>query len=131
MQTLSPSPPPQSIGVPQTQKLNTHLLRTQSSEVLLLKPGAGLYIAMHVTPTVRNYFLANLSLSAHSTAFFQTSPEFFPCWLWLTSVSVWACRIKWATLLVVTDNLWKSRAECPCIFSGSAFRICGHNFDFP
>ena len=46
-------------GVLRTQKLKTHLLRSQSSKVLLLKPGAGPYIALHATPTAKDFFLAN------------------------------------------------------------------------
>ena len=46
-------------GVLRTQKWKSHLLRAQSSKVLLLKPGAGQNIAMHATPTARDFFLAN------------------------------------------------------------------------
>ena len=43
-----------------TQKLKSHLMRTQSLKVLPLKPGAGQYIAMHTAlPTARDVFLAN------------------------------------------------------------------------
>ena len=40
------------------QKLKSHLVRTQSLKVLLLKPGVGQYIAIHATLTVRNFFIA-------------------------------------------------------------------------
>ena len=66
-------------GVLRTQKLKTHSLRTQSSKVHPFKPGAGLYIAMHATPTARDFPLANFAL------------EFFLCWLWLL---VWARKIN-------------------------------------
>ena len=45
--------------VQRTQILNTHLFRTQSSKLLLLKAGAGPHIAMHSTPTATDFFLAN------------------------------------------------------------------------
>ena len=62
----------------QTQKLKTHLLRTQSSEVLPLRPGMGQYIAMHASPTANDLFLASYILLLHSPAFFSNiSPEFF------------------------------------------------------
>ena len=52
-------------GVLQMQALKTHLLRTQSSKVLLLKPGADPYTAMLATPTARDFFLANFYPSSH------------------------------------------------------------------
>ena len=45
-------------GVLQTE-FRDHLLRTKSSEVLPLKPGVHQNIAMHASPTARNFFLAN------------------------------------------------------------------------
>ena len=41
-----------------TQKLRSHLLRAQSLNVPLLKPGVGQYIAIHATLTARDFFLA-------------------------------------------------------------------------
>ena len=41
------------------QKLKSHLVRTQSLNVLSLKPGVGQYIAIHATLTARAFFLAN------------------------------------------------------------------------
>ena len=46
-------------GELQTQKLKSHLLRTQSLKVLPLKPEVGQCIAIHVTLTARDFFLAN------------------------------------------------------------------------
>ena len=40
------------------QKLNSHLVRTQSLNVVLLKPGVGQYIAIHATLPARDFFLA-------------------------------------------------------------------------
>ena len=40
------------------QKLKSHLVRTQSLNVLPLKPGVGQYIATHGTLTARDFFLA-------------------------------------------------------------------------
>ena len=41
-----------------TQKLKSHLVRTQSLNVLPLKPGVGQYIAIHAMLTARDFFLA-------------------------------------------------------------------------
>ena len=62
-----------------TQKLKTYLLRTQSSKVLLLKPGVGLNTAKHASFTARDFFLQLIStLPVHSTAFFQNLSQVFP-----------------------------------------------------
>ena len=45
-------------GEPQMQKLKSHLVRTQSLNVLPLKCGVGQYIALHATLTARDFFLA-------------------------------------------------------------------------
>ena len=45
-------------GELRTQKLKSHLMRTQSLEVFPLKPGVGQYIAMRATLTSRDFFLA-------------------------------------------------------------------------
>ena len=77
------------------QKLKSHLLRTQSLEVLPLEPGVCQYIATHATLTVRDFFLANFYLSSPFTCIFsQTSLEFFVCQLWLELVLVLSRRIK-------------------------------------
>ena len=44
-----------------TQKLKTHQLRTQSSKVLPIRPGVGQNIAMHATPSARDFFLELIS----------------------------------------------------------------------
>ena len=68
------------------QKLKSHLVRTQSLNVLPLKPGVGQYIAIHATLTAREFFLAYFHPSSPFTCIFsKTSPNFFP---------VLACRIK-------------------------------------
>ena len=70
------------------QKLKSHLVRTQSLNVLPLKPGVGQYIAIRATLTARDFFLAYFypfSPFINSPAFFsKTSPDFFLSWLWLT-----------------------------------------------
>ena len=65
-------------GVLWTQKLKTHLLRTQISKVFPLKPQVGQNIAMHALPTARDFFLALISI------FLVHSPCCFPngCWLY-------------------------------------------------
>ena len=49
-----PSSRPSRSGVLRTQKLKPHLLRSQSSKVLPLKPGVGHDRAMHASPTAGN-----------------------------------------------------------------------------
>ena len=39
-------------------KIKSDLLRTQSLKVLPLNPRVGQYIAIHATPTARDFFLA-------------------------------------------------------------------------
>ena len=72
-------------GELRTQKLKSHLVRTQSLNVLPLKPGVGQYIAMHATLTARDFFLVYFYTSGPFTCIFsKTSPDFSLCWLWLT-----------------------------------------------
>ena len=69
-------------GELRTQKLKSHLVRTQSLNVLALKSGVGQHIARHATLTARNFFLAYfllLTLPVHSPAFFQNLSRFFSC----------------------------------------------------
>ena len=74
-----------SSGELRTQKLKSHLVRTQSLNVLSLKPGVGQYIAIHAALTARGFFLAYFYLSGPFTCIFsKTSPDFSMCWLWLT-----------------------------------------------
>ena len=73
------------------QKLKSQLVRTQSLNVLSLKPGVGqyMYISIHAALTARNFFLAYFYPSSPFTCIFsKTSPDFFLCWLWLTPVPV-------------------------------------------
>ena len=60
-----------------TQKLKSHLGRTQSLKVLLLKPGIGQYIVIHATLTARDFFLIS-TLPVHSPAFFPKPLPIFP-----------------------------------------------------
>ena len=46
-------------GELQSQKLKSHVLRTQSLKVLPLKPGVSQYIVIHATLAARDFFLAN------------------------------------------------------------------------
>ena len=85
-----------------TQQLKSNLLRTQSLQVLLLKPGVCQYMAMHATFIARDFFLA---------AFLQKPlPSFFSCWPWLTSVPVWARRIRQVAFLSLQTIDTGSRA---------------------
>ena len=66
-------------GELRTQKLKSHLVRTQSLNVLPFKPGVGQYIAIHATLTAGDFFLAYFYTSGPFTCIFsKTSPEFFP-----------------------------------------------------
>ena len=76
-------------GELRTQKFKSHMVRTQSLNVLPLKPGVGQYIAIHATLTARNFFLTYFYPSSPFTCIFsQTSPDFFPGLLCLTPVPV-------------------------------------------
>ena len=61
------------------QKLKSHLLRTQSLEVLPLKPGVGQYIAIHATLTARDFFHAYFYLQVYSPASFSKASPDFSC----------------------------------------------------
>ena len=57
-------------------KLKSHLVRTQSLIILPLRPGVGLYMAIHATLTARDFIS---TLLVHSPCIFsKTSPNFFP-----------------------------------------------------
>ena len=60
------------------QKLKAHLVRTQSSNVLSLKPGIGQYIAIHATLTARDFFLAYFYPSGPFICIFPKSLPIFP-----------------------------------------------------
>ena len=62
-----------------TQKLKSHLLRTQNLKVLPLKPGVGQYIAIHATLTARDFFFAYFYLSGPFTCIFPKSLRIFTC----------------------------------------------------
>ena len=57
----------------------SHLVRTQSLNVLPFKPGVDQYIAIHATLTARDCFLAYFyPFSPFTCIFSKTSPDFFP-----------------------------------------------------
>ena len=60
-----------------TQKVKSHLVRTQSLNVLPLKAGVGQYIAIDATLTARDFFLIS-TLPVHSPAFFPKPVPIFP-----------------------------------------------------
>ena len=61
------------------RELRTHLVRTQSLNVLPFKPGVGQYIAIHATLTARGFFHANFYPSCPFTCiFFQNLSRVFP-----------------------------------------------------
>ena len=67
-------------GELRTKKLKSQLVRTQILIVLTLKPRVGQYIAIHVTLTARNFFLAYFYPSGPFTCiFFQNSFRFLSC----------------------------------------------------
>ena len=64
-------------GELRTQKLKSHLARTQGLNLLPLKPGVGQYIATNATLTARDFFLVYFYTSGPSTCIFsKTSPDF-------------------------------------------------------
>ena len=65
-------------------EVKSHLVRTQSLNVLPFKPGVGQYIAIHAALTARDFFLAYFYLLVHSPAFFPNLSQFFLCSLLLT-----------------------------------------------
>ena len=66
-------------GELRTQKLKSHLVRTQSLNVLPLKPGVGQYIAMHATLTSRDFFFAYFYPSGPFTCIFSSTSLDFSC----------------------------------------------------
>ena len=69
------------------RKLKSHLVRTQSLNVLPLKPVLGQYTAIHATLAAMDFFLAYFYPSSPLTRIFsKTTPDFFLWWLWLTLV---------------------------------------------
>ena len=76
-------------GELRTQKLKSHLMRTQSLNVLPLKPGVDECTAIYATLTARDFFLAYFYLFGPFTyIFLQNLSRFFLCLLWLTPVPV-------------------------------------------
>ena len=64
---------------PQWGAADAEMVRTQSLNVLPLKPGVGQYIAIHATLTVRDLFLAYFYPSGPFTCnFSKPFPIFFP-----------------------------------------------------
>ena len=74
-------------GELRTQKLKFHLVRTQSLNVLPLKPGVGQYTAMHATLTARNFFIVCFYPSGPFTCIFF--PKLLPIFSWLISAPQW------------------------------------------
>ena len=68
----------QNSGELRTQKIKSHLLRTQSSKVLPLKLGIGQYIAIHATPTARDFLLGCFYPSGPFTCIFPKPIPVFP-----------------------------------------------------
>ena len=62
-------------GELRTQKLKPHLVRTQSLNVLPLKPRVGEYIAIHATLTAKDFFLAYFYPSGPFTCIFSKTPD--------------------------------------------------------
>ena len=60
-------------------RLQSHLVRTQSWNVLPLKPGVGQFVAIHATLTARNFFLAHFyPPSPFTCILFQNCFPFLP-----------------------------------------------------
>ena len=70
-------------GELRTQKLKSHLVRTQSLNILPLKPWVGQYMAIHATLTARDFLLAYFYPSGPFTCIFsKTAPDFSCVDLW-------------------------------------------------
>ena len=65
-------------GELRTQKLKSHLVRTQTLNVLPLKPGVGQRIAIHATLTAKDVFLAYFYISGPFTCIFSKLLPIFP-----------------------------------------------------
>ena len=65
-------------GELQMQKLKSHVVRTQSLNVLPLEPGVGQYIVIRTTLTARDFFLVYSILLVYSPAFFPKPLQIFP-----------------------------------------------------
>ena len=79
-------------GEPRTQKLKSHLERTHSLNILLLKPGVGQYIAIHATLTATVPGISSLLISTlpvHSPAFLRKPLAIF--FLVLAVVNTGSC----------------------------------------
>ena len=76
---LSPASVSPQWGAVRTLKLKSHLLRTQSLNILHLKPEVGQCIATNASLTARDFLLANFYTSGTFTCICsQTSPKCFP-----------------------------------------------------
>ena len=129
-------------GELRTQKLRSHLLKTQRSEVLPFKFRVNQHMAMHATLTSREFFLANFYPPGRFICIFsKTSLEFFLHQLWLTPAPVSACKINRSASLSLQTIDAGSHVECPrnihrlqnmrYYVSGLAFRNCECGFYFP
>ena len=68
-------------GELRTQKLMSHLVRTQSLNVLPFEPGVGQSMAVHAMLTAREFFLAYFYPSSPFTCIFFPKPlPIFSCW---------------------------------------------------
>ena len=65
-------------GELRTQKLKSNLVRTQSLNVLPLKPGVGQCIAIHATLTARDFFLVYFYTSGPFICIFSKPLPIFP-----------------------------------------------------
>ena len=92
------------------QKLKSHLVRTQSLNVLPLKPGVGQYIAVHATLTARDFFLAYFYPSGPFICIF---PKPLPISPVLAVTNTWfLCRpAEFKKKITLLDA--GSRVECP------------------
>ena len=69
-----------------TQKLKSHLVRTELKHSPFKVWRRSVYIAIHATLTARDFFLIS-TLPVIQMHFFQNLSPFPPCWLWLTNGS--------------------------------------------
>ena len=87
-----------------TQKLKSHLIRTQSLKVLPLKPGVRQYIAIQATLTARDFSLAYFYPSGPFTCIFSKPLPVFPESAVANTGSCVGAQNKQVTLVIVTDD---------------------------
>ena len=94
------------------QKLQSLLLRTQSLQVLPLKPGVGQYMAIHATLTAVDFFLANFNLSGSFICIIPNLSRVFP----VLAVTNTGSRVECPRNINRFQNMCFCFVFCVCVF---------------